>query len=76
MSKLFRFKVYCYTDQDSLDKDADEGVVAAESYAGAAEHIQAYYGDEIIGFYLEEVDNPLFIKEIDDPLFIEKVKDK
>ena len=77
MSKLFRFKVYRYKNQSNPDKDVDEGVAAAESYASAAEHIQDYYyGEEIIGFYLEEVNNFLFIEEIDDPLFIEKVRDK
>lgn len=66
MSKLFRFKAYWYNDQSNPDKGADDGVVAAESYTTAAQHIEDYYGEEIIGFYLEEIDNPLFVEEIKD----------
>ena len=65
MSKLFKFRAYWYNDQSEPNKGVDEGIIAAESYATAAKHIEDYYDEELASLYIEEVDNPLFICEIE-----------
>ena len=60
---VFLFKVRYYDSDDKVERKAF-GVTRAESYATVVEEIEEYYGEDLLGFTVDWIDDGLiFITE-------------
>ena len=63
MSKLFRCKVNWYNDKES-SFITDEIVLAANDYVDAAAQLVNYYGDDLSGYSIYELQNPCLVEDL------------
>lgn len=56
--KMFMAKISWYNTKSDPNNGIDKVLIASENYAAAAIQIAEQYQEELMGFYIEEVDNP------------------
>lgn len=63
MSKLFRCKVDWYNDNESTH-GTEEIVLAASDYVDAAAQLVDYYGGDLTGYSIYELQNPCLVEDL------------
>ena len=66
MSKLFKCKVDWHDGNCEPSYGTEEIILAAESYATAAERLVDYYEDSLSGYSIYELQNPCLIEDLTD----------
>ena len=66
MNKLFACSVNWFDNNSELSGGMEKIVLAADSYATAAEQLVEHYADTLVGYSICEIENPCLIDDLID----------
>ena len=66
MSKLFKCNVNWFCNDSKPSGGIEKTVLAADSYAAAAEQLVEHYADTLVGYSICEIENPCLISDLID----------